>query len=150
MLDILRLLRRDADLLTLGELVREREVAAREIERLTSELARLRETAEARSLPPRPSPIRTVAPTAVATNRSEPKGALLRLSDVSALVGLGRSTLYARIADGTFPRAVRVSERSVRWRTTDVNAWLESLAENQSSARISHQQLGRRQKARQE
>jgi prophage regulatory protein len=54
----------------------------------------------------------------------------MRLKDVSKLVGLSRSSIYKRVADGTFPHAVRVSERSVRWRVQDILDWSTGLAES--------------------
>lgn len=51
---------------------------------------------------------------------------MLRLKQVCAKTGLSRSTIYAQIRQGVFPRAVRISVRSVAWRSADVAAWLES------------------------
>jgi prophage regulatory protein len=42
------------------------------------------------------------------------------------MVGIGRSTLYAWVADGEFPRPVRLGARAVGWRESDVSAWLAS------------------------
>ncbi|MDM0007875.1 AlpA family phage regulatory protein [Variovorax sp. J22G73] len=53
--------------------------------------------------------------------------ALLRCSYVTALTGLSRSTLYAKIAVGTFPEPVRLGPRCSRWRVRDVAAWLDAL-----------------------
>ena len=52
--------------------------------------------------------------------------ALLRRADVERLIGLGKSALYARIAQGEFPRPLRVGAVAVRWRYGDVRRWLES------------------------
>ena len=67
----------------------------------------------------------------MASNRTEPfpPNALLRLKDVCRLVGLSRSSIYKRVADGTFPRPLRVSERSARWRMQDLQEWTIGLAE---------------------
>jgi prophage regulatory protein len=67
----------------------------------------------------------------MASNRTEPfpPNALLRLKDVCRLVGLSRSSIYTRLADGTFPRPLRLSERSVRWRMQDLLEWTAGLAE---------------------
>ena len=54
---------------------------------------------------------------------------LLRATEVFELVGMGRSTVYRRIADGTFPRPVAVGGGSVRWREDHLREWLESLPE---------------------
>lgn len=52
---------------------------------------------------------------------------LLRRPDVQNVTGLSRSTLYAMIAEGTFPKPVRLGKRAVGWRASDIAAWLESL-----------------------
>ncbi|KFE34194.1 phage transcriptional regulator, AlpA [Thioclava atlantica] len=45
------------------------------------------------------------------------------------LVGLSRSTLYAMIAEGRFPKPVRIGKRAVGWREADLRDWLESCDE---------------------
>lgn len=52
--------------------------------------------------------------------------ALLILEAVLARVGLGRSTLYAMVKAGTFPAPIKLSPRCVRWRASDVEAWLDA------------------------
>ncbi len=51
---------------------------------------------------------------------------ILRRPEVEARTGLSRSTLYAQMADGAFPKPVRLGRRAVGWRETDIVAWLES------------------------
>ncbi|SHN68905.1 helix-turn-helix transcriptional regulator [Oceanicella actignis] len=51
---------------------------------------------------------------------------LLRLKDVLVLTGLSRSRLYELQARGEFPRAVRIADRAVAWRETDICAWIET------------------------
>lgn len=48
----------------------------------------------------------------------------LRLNDVKALTGLGRSTIYKYIKLGTFPDAVKLGGRSVAWIEAEVMAWI--------------------------
>lgn len=50
---------------------------------------------------------------------------ILRLSDVTRQTGLPRSTLYAKIAEGTFPRPIKLSQRSVGWLSQDVASWID-------------------------
>ena len=50
---------------------------------------------------------------------------LLRLPDVRQATGLGRSTIYALIAEGRFPSPIKVSERATAWVGKEVNAWIE-------------------------
>ncbi len=53
---------------------------------------------------------------------------IYRRPDVESLVGLSRSTIYAMIADGTFPKPIKLGKRAVGWRQSDVLTWLESRA----------------------
>jgi prophage regulatory protein len=120
MQSLIERLRTDFGKKTFGELMQEREAAAVEIEKLTRELARVRA--------PQTVPQLTRPPQAIAA-RPALEGqtvsrVLLRLSDVCEMVGLSRSTIYSAMANGRFPRAIRVGARSVRWRSTDVGAWL--------------------------
>ena len=52
---------------------------------------------------------------------------LLRLSDVEAKTGIKRSTIYRRIAAETFPAPLSLGPGTVRWRLSDVEAWIEGL-----------------------
>ena len=51
---------------------------------------------------------------------------ILRRPEVEARVGIGRSTIYAWIANGDFPPPVKLGERLVGWRESDVKDWLAS------------------------
>jgi predicted DNA-binding transcriptional regulator AlpA len=48
---------------------------------------------------------------------------ILRLSELTGVTGLRRSALYAKIAEGTFPRPVRLGVRAVGWLQSDIEAW---------------------------
>jgi prophage regulatory protein len=50
---------------------------------------------------------------------------ILRLPTVKARTGLARSTIYLRMAQGTFPRPIQLGERSVGWVEDAIEAWLE-------------------------
>jgi prophage regulatory protein len=49
---------------------------------------------------------------------------ILRLKSVLDRTGLSRSTLYRKIERGTFPKQVRISERCIGWRESDLERWL--------------------------
>lgn len=51
-------------------------------------------------------------------------GAILRRSQVEHEVGLKRSTIYQRMQEGTFPRPIRLGERAVGWRASDIELFL--------------------------
>lgn len=51
---------------------------------------------------------------------------ILRLREVMRLTGMGRSSIYAAIGRGQFPRQVQLSRRCVGWRAREIDAWLRS------------------------
>ena len=51
---------------------------------------------------------------------------LLTRREVERRTGLSRSTLYRKMRDGTFPVPLKVSERAVRWRASEIRAYVES------------------------
>lgn len=51
--------------------------------------------------------------------------ALLRLSTVKALTGLGKTSIYARAATGELT-PIRIGKRCTRWKASDVTAWLQA------------------------
>jgi prophage regulatory protein len=61
---------------------------------------------------------------------------ILRLSGVIDSIGLSRSTIYKFIAEGEFPAPVRLGARSVGWRQSDVDAWLEAREQVQRGSHV--------------
>jgi prophage regulatory protein len=49
---------------------------------------------------------------------------ILRLPAVKAMTGLSRSTIYLRIAEGTFPKPVSLGARAVGWLQAGIEGWL--------------------------
>jgi len=54
------------------------------------------------------------------------KPRFLRLPDVIAKTGLSRSTIYERMAEGTFPSAINLGGRSVAWIEAEIDDWINS------------------------
>ena len=52
---------------------------------------------------------------------------LLRLPQVKAFTGLSKSTIYARIAEGTFPKQISIGPRLVVWVESDIQNWIAEL-----------------------
>ena len=46
--------------------------------------------------------------------------------EVERRTGLSRSTLYRKMRDGTFPVPLKVSARAVRWRESEIRAYVDS------------------------
>lgn len=61
--------------------------------------------------------------TVAKTSRLDP---LMRLPEVMAICRRMKSTIYADMALGRFPRPVRIGIRAVAWRRSDIKAWLKS------------------------
>jgi prophage regulatory protein len=49
---------------------------------------------------------------------------IIRLRTVLDRTGLSRSTLYRKIADGTFPAQLRISIHGAGWRESDIDRWV--------------------------
>lgn len=57
----------------------------------------------------------------------QPAEKILRLPDVIALTGLSRSSIYAEISRGQFPKQVKLTgNRSVGWYETAIQEWVLS------------------------
>lgn len=65
----------------------------------------------------------------VMTTLINPSLIILRRSEVERATGLSRSTIYARIGDGTFPPPVALGPRAVGWRLVDIEAFLRAPAD---------------------
>ncbi len=49
---------------------------------------------------------------------------LIRLKEVQNRVGLGRSTIYRWMAEGNFPKPVRLGGHAVAWVLEDIDRWV--------------------------
>ena len=49
---------------------------------------------------------------------------IVRIRTVLSRTGLSRSTLYRKIADGTFPQRVKLGEHSAGWHESALNRWI--------------------------
>ena len=56
----------------------------------------------------------------------------LRLPQVKATTGLSKSSIYARISEGTFPKQIPLGPRLVVWVESDIQNW---IAQQVSAAR---------------
>ena len=54
---------------------------------------------------------------------------ILRRKDIENQFGLSRSTIYAMIANGRFPKPVKLGHRAVGWRSDDLQSWFENMQE---------------------
>ncbi len=52
---------------------------------------------------------------------------ILRRPEVESRTGLSRSTLYAMIANGKFPKPLRLGKRAVGWTESMLQEWQSTL-----------------------
>jgi prophage regulatory protein len=52
---------------------------------------------------------------------------LMRRTEVEQALRIGRSTIYGLMSQGKFPKPIRVSPRSVAWRISEIEDYLEKL-----------------------
>ena len=53
----------------------------------------------------------------------------IRRPQVENLTGLSRSTIYAMISDGSFPKQVKIGRRAVAWREDDIHDWMNNKSD---------------------
>jgi prophage regulatory protein len=53
---------------------------------------------------------------------------IIRLKTVLSRTGLSRSTLYRKIADGTFPAQLKISANGTGWHESEINRWIADPA----------------------
>lgn len=49
----------------------------------------------------------------------------LRLPAVLSATGMTRATIYRRIEAGAFPRQVKIAPRTVAWRQSEIENWMQ-------------------------
>lgn len=52
---------------------------------------------------------------------------LLTRAEVERLVGLRRSAIYSLMRAGKFPLPLKISGNAVRWRLSEIEAWIDAL-----------------------
>lgn len=53
---------------------------------------------------------------------------IVRLKTVLARTGLSRSTIYRKIAEGTFPAQLKISMNGSGWHEYDIDRWIANPA----------------------
>jgi predicted DNA-binding transcriptional regulator AlpA len=60
---------------------------------------------------------------------------LLRLPEVTNITKLARATIYAKVANGTFPAPIKISERASAWIAGEIEQWIqERITESRGTA----------------
>ncbi|MDF2143142.1 AlpA family transcriptional regulator [Paenirhodobacter sp. CAU 1674] len=62
------------------------------------------------------------------------KEIILRRPEVQSRTGLGRSTIYAMMTAGTFPKPIKLGAKAVGWPESEIAAWLEGRKAERDAA----------------
>jgi prophage regulatory protein len=54
---------------------------------------------------------------------------IIKLPEVCERCALSRSSIYAYIQNNKFPKPVRLGERAVGWKETEITTWIDSRAD---------------------
>ncbi len=57
-----------------------------------------------------------------------------RMTSTIAITGLCRSSIYDSIRKGTFPQPVRLGQRAIGWRESELMKWVDSRPTRHSAA----------------
>lgn len=68
----------------------------------------------------------------------QPIPTLLRLPEVLRITGLSDSALWRQTVAGTFPRPVKLSERSSAWVEAEVRAWVANRIAERDAGGATH------------
>lgn len=51
---------------------------------------------------------------------------ILKIYEVQSITGLSRTTIYRMVSANTFPKQIKLGERSSGWLKSEVEAWLNN------------------------
>lgn len=60
---------------------------------------------------------------------------IIRVKEVMAMTGLGRSSIYKLQGVGRFPHSIPLSDRAVGWYTYEVEAWMRGKLDARDALR---------------
>ena len=79
----------------------------------------------------------------LAQTTEKPKRSFIRLNEVLSRTGYGRTSIYRKMEDGSFPKSVKLGgppkdpsifdSRAVAWIEDEVEQWIESRIEERNS-----------------
>lgn len=61
---------------------------------------------------------------------------ILRLKEVIHLTGLSKSTIYARMQTGDFPKAIPLGGGIVGWSDEAINGWIQAKIESSNRTMV--------------
>ncbi|WP_252097505.1 AlpA family transcriptional regulator [Pseudoalteromonas sp. NBT06-2] len=79
-----------------------------------------------------PAPTKQIIYDPLSTDKlaEKPPECLIRIKEVSLLVGVSRSTIYRMVNDGSFPQPLDLGSRFKAWQKQTVLSWISALSNN--------------------
>ena len=60
---------------------------------------------------------------------------ILRRPEVTDKTGLRRSAIYQRMANGTFPKSIKLGPKAIGWAESEIDQWIDArIAERDAEA----------------
>lgn len=59
---------------------------------------------------------------------------ILKIYEVVQKCNLSRATIYKKVKEGTFPRQIKLSERSSGWLESEVDQWIENKVKERETS----------------
>ena len=53
---------------------------------------------------------------------------LIRLKELIKIIGLARSTVYLLLSKNKFPKPIKLTEKTIVWRLSEIEKWIEERA----------------------
>ena len=79
----------------------------------------------------------------IRTKKNKPKNKLIRFPEVMSRTGYGRTSIYRKMEDGSFPKSLKLGgppkdpnefdSRAVAWIEDELDQWMESRIEDRVS-----------------
>ena len=61
-------------------------------------------------------------------------GRILRIAEVTAVIRRGRSSIYADVKAGRFPKPIALGLRSRGWLASEIEEWIRARADERKTA----------------
>jgi prophage regulatory protein len=81
----------------------------------------------------RSNPNSSARPSALPIHRDLPDTGFLRLPQVLRFVPVGKSTWWAGVATGRFPKPIKLGAKTTVWKAEDIRALLDALGSSSSN-----------------
>jgi prophage regulatory protein len=69
-------------------------------------------------------------------NNTDDNYTILKINEVSKMVGISKPHIYRLISETKFPRPYKIGIRSVGWKLSDIKDWVDTRVKTQPSLEV--------------